>query len=308
MRADRGLAGLRRKSDSAARTGRMVTRAVLVAGLTMAAFAACAQTPAFGPAGPEGSPARRQEWRVPTQDSSIVSHALLYRPQGEGPFPVAIIAHASVENEIQRAQMTQPDYAHLAAVLVARGFAVLVPQRPGHGATGGPYLEGQGGCDAPDYLRAAQATGREIGTALDFLRTQPFARKHDAVIVGHSAGGFGALALAQRDPRDIAAIIAFAPGRGGHAHGEPNKVCAPDRLIAASKTLGQNARVPVTWLVADNDSYFSPALSQRMVDAFRAGGDRVTFKMLPPFAREGHFLAEDSDKALLGSIIAKATK
>ena len=128
------------------------------------------------------------------------------------------------------------------------------------------------------------------------------------MIVGHSAGGFGALALAQRDPRDVAAIIIFAPGRGGHAHGEPNKVCAPDKLMAASSALGRNARVPVTWLVAENDSYFSPALSKRMADAFRAGGDRVTFEVRPPFAREGHFLAEDSDKALLGSIIAKATK
>jgi dienelactone hydrolase len=85
-------------------------------------------------------------------------------------------------------------------------------------------------------------------------------------------------------------------------------VCAPDKLIAASKTLGQNARVPVTWLVAENDSYFSPALSQRMADAFRAGGDRVTFKVLPPLAREGHFVAEDGDKALLGSIVANASK
>jgi dienelactone hydrolase len=287
---------------------RMVTRAVLVAGLTMAAFAACAQTPVVGPTGPEGEPARRQEWRVPTPDAATVSHALLFRPQGEGPFPVAVIAHASVENEIQRAQMKQPDYVRLATALVARGFAVLVPQRPGHGATGGPYLEGQGGCDAPNYLRAAQATGRAISTALDFLRTQPFARKHDAVIVGHSAGGLGALALAQRDPREVAAIIAFAPGRGGHAHGRAGDVCAPDKLIAASGALGRDARVPVTWLVAENDSYFSPALSKRMADAFRAGGDRVTFKVLPPLGREGHFLAEEGGEALLRSIVANAIK
>lgn len=269
-------------------------------------FAACAQPLSLGPVGPEGMPARQQEWRVPTPDRATASHALLFRPQGEGPFPVAIIAHASVENEIQRAQMTQPNYAHLALALVARGFAVLVPQRPGHGDTGGPYLEGQGGCDAPDYLRAAQVTGRAIGMALDFLRRQSFARHDGAVIVGHSAGGFGALALAQRDPRDVAAIIVFAPGRGGHAHGEPNKVCAPDKLMAASSALGRNARVPVTWLVAENDSYFSPALSKRMADAFRAGGDRVTFNALPPAAREGHFFVQEESEARLESIIAPA--
>jgi dienelactone hydrolase len=286
--------------------GRGFITTVLAAGLTMAAFAACAQSSEFGPVGPEGAPARRQEWRVPTQDSSTASHALLFRPQGDGPFPAAVIAHASVENDIRRAQMKQPDYARLATALVARGFAVLVPQRPGHGATGGPYLEGQGGCDAPDYFRAAQATGRAISTALDFLRAQPFARKDGAVIVAHSAGGFGALALAQRDPREVAAIIAFAPGRGGHAHGRAGDVCAPDRLIAASGALGQKARVPVTWLVAENDSYFSPDLSKRMADAFRAGGGSVRFKVLPPVTGEGHFLAEESSETTLGSLIEQA--
>jgi dienelactone hydrolase len=245
---------------------------------------------------------------VPSPDASTISHALLFRPQGDGPFRVAIIAHASVENEIQRAQMKQPEYAHLALALVARGFAVLVPQRPGHGATGGPYLEGQGGCDAPDYLRAAQASGRAISMALDFLRTQTFARKDGAVIVGHSAGGLGALALAQRSPREIAAIVAFSPGRGGRAHGRASEVCAPEKLIAASGTLGQGARVPVTWVVAENDSYFSPALSRQMADAFHAGGDHVTFKVLPPFAREGHWVAEEGSQALLDPIIASATK
>jgi hypothetical protein len=34
----------------------------------------------------------------------------------------------------------------------------------------------------------------------------------------------------------------------------------------------------------------------------------VTFKVLPPFAREGHWLAEEGNQALLDSIIASAMK
>jgi hypothetical protein len=66
--------------------------------------------------------------------------------------------------------------------------------------------------------------------------------------------------------------------------------------------------VPVTWLVADNDSYFPPSLSKQMADAFRRGGDRVAFKVLPPFGREGHWLAEQGNETLLDSIIANAIK
>ena len=95
----------------------------------------------FGAQGPEGSPNRRQQWLVPSPDPATPAHALLFRPPGEGPFPLALIAHASTQNVLRRAQMPQPEYAALAAWLVGRGYAVLVPERPGHGATGGKYLE-----------------------------------------------------------------------------------------------------------------------------------------------------------------------
>ena len=50
--------------------------------------------------------------------------------------------------------------------------------------------------------------------------------------------------------------------------------------------------MPVTWLVAANDSYFTPDLSRQMADAFRAGGNKVDFRVLPAFGSEGHWLAE----------------
>jgi dienelactone hydrolase len=246
----------------------------------------------LGPQGPEGEPDRRQQWLVPSPDPATAAHAILFRPPGEGPFPLAIVAHATSQNVLRRAQMPQPEYRTLAAWLVARGFAVLVPERPGHGATGGRYLEDQGGCDEADYAKAGRATADSIAAALDFMRGQSFVRPDDAVIVGHSAGAWGALALAGRNPHALAAIIAFAPGRGGHANDLPNQVCAPHTLISAAAEFGKAARVPVTWLVAANDTYFSPALSRQMADAFRAGGDKVDFRLLPAVGGEGHWLAE----------------
>jgi pimeloyl-ACP methyl ester carboxylesterase len=113
-------------------------------------------------------------------------------------------------------------------------LAVLVPERPGHGATGGKYLEDQGGCDEADYSRSGYATADSIKAALSYLREQPFVRQDGTVIVGHSAGAWGALALAGENPKGVSAIIAFAPGRGGHANDLPNQVCAPHTLTAIS--------------------------------------------------------------------------
>lgn len=251
----------------------------------------CAQV-TFGPSGEEGEPLRRQEWLVPSPDTGIAAHALLFRPAGAGPFRLAVVAHASTQNGLRRAQMPQPEYRALAAYLVARGFAVLVPERLGHGATGGRYIEDQGGCDEADYARSGRATAQEIWLALDYLRKQDFIRKDSAVVLGHSAGGWGALALATADPKAISAITVFAPGRGGHANDEPNRICAKHTLFAAAAEFGKGARIPVSWLVADNDSYFAPAFSKALVDAFRRSGGKADFRALQAVGSEGHWMIE----------------
>ena len=178
----------------------------------------CAQTATaqsqLGAQGAEGEPNRRQQWLVPSPDLATTPHALLFRPPGDGPFRLAVIAHASTQNVLRRAQMPQPEYRALAAWLVARGFAVLVPERPGHGATGGKYLEDQGGCDEADYASAGRATADAIAASVGFVRKQPFIRQDGMVVIGHSAGAWGALALAGEKP---------ARRRGHH------RVCAGPR-------------------------------------------------------------------------------
>jgi dienelactone hydrolase len=284
---------------------------LLVALIVVAALgvkAASAQ-PALGAQGAEGEPNRLQQWLVPTPAPATAARAVLFRPAGDGPFPLAVIAHASTQNVLRRAQMPQPEYRALAAWLVTRGFAVLVPERPGHGATGGKYLEDQGGCDEADYAKSGRVTAEEINAAAALLRQQSFIRADRMVVIGHSAGAWGALALAGEDPKNIAAIVAFAPGRGGHANDLPNRVCAPHTLAAAAAEFGKTARVKVTWLVAANDSYFSPAFSRQLADAFRAGGGNANFHALPAYGGEGHWLVEtEGGMKLAGPELDRALK
>ncbi|MDX2396471.1 hypothetical protein NJL88_41680, partial [Streptomyces sp. DK15] len=93
-------------------------------------------------------------------------------------------------------------------------------------------------------------------------------------------------------PNVISAIVTFAPGRGGHANDEANRICAPQTLLAAAAEFGKPARIPVTWLVAANDSYFAPAFSRRLADAFHGGGGKVDFRTLPAIGSEGHWMIE----------------
>jgi dienelactone hydrolase len=115
-------------------------------------------------------------------------------------------------------------------------------------------------------------------------------KKTDVIVVGQSAGGWGALALASRNPRNVKAIINFAGGRGGRQGDRPNNNCAPGKLIEAARSFGATARVPVLSIYTENDTYFAPSVSKPLNEAFRAAGGRVDFHLLPPFGLDGHSL------------------
>jgi hypothetical protein len=118
-----------------------------------------------------------------------------------------------------------------------------------------------------------------------------------------------ALALAGEDPKAVSAIVVFAPARGGHANDAPNHVCAPHTLITAAAAFGKGARVPVTWLVAANHTYFSPELSRQLADALRSPGGKADFSVLSASGSEGHWMAEsEGGVRLAGPELDRALK
>ena len=56
-------------------------------------------------------------------------HTMIVRPAGAGPFPVALINHASTENAERRGLLPEPSYAALTTWFVKRGYLVALPQR-----------------------------------------------------------------------------------------------------------------------------------------------------------------------------------
>ncbi len=278
-------------------TRRFSTRALLATILICSgAGPRAAQT--YGAQGPEDGTLRRQDWLVPSLDRRLPMRAVLYRPAGPGPFPLAVINHGSSGDAAQRATYTPATYSAAAEWFVQRGYAVAIPLRPGHGATGGPYLEGNsasGRCADVDYRRSGLNTAGSIAGATEFLTAQPFIKRDGVVVVGQSAGGWGALALASRNPRYLKAVINFAGGRGGHVNGRPDNNCFPDRLIEVAHFFGSSARVPVLSLYTENDSFFAPQLSKRIADAYRIAGGNMDYRLLPAFGREGHLLLASRD-------------
>jgi dienelactone hydrolase len=252
-----------------------------------------------GPQGPRLTGAGSQLWLIPLPGERLLMHALVMRPAGKGPFPLAVINHGSSQSSLARASFAPSTYAGLSRWFLAHGYAVVLPLRPGHGETGGPYFEDQGGCDSADYEKAGSGTAFSIAAAIDYMTAQDFVRTTGVVVVGQSAGGWGAIALASGNPPAVGAIVNFAGGRGGHADDAAGNTCSPERLVSAAGEFGRTARVPTLWLYAENDSYFSPRLSQAMFERFHASGGVGEYHLLPPTVAEGHEIIESADAAAL---------
>jgi dienelactone hydrolase len=269
---------------------KFVRVAPLAVVVLLAAIASVPAQPQSVPAGPLLGPILRQYWLVPSTIPGVSMRTAILQPPGSGPFPLAVINHGSTADSDERESMSLAEFEPVASWFVDHGYLVALPQRPGHGETGGPYLEDIGSCRDPDYERAGLGAAASIEAAVQYLTRQPFVQKTGVVLVGHSAGAWGALAEASQDAGPLRAVINFAGGLGGHSYGEPNRNCEPERLVQAAAAFGQITRIPTLWLYSANDTYFDAALSQQMADAYRGAGGMAEYHLLPAFGEDGHFL------------------
>jgi pimeloyl-ACP methyl ester carboxylesterase len=205
--------------------------------------------------------------------------------------------------------MADPDYPDLAQWFLTRGYVVVIPQRPGHGRTGGPYLESAGTCERPDFKSAGLAGAQVLANVIEFMRTQSFVNKDPVILIGHSAGGWASLALAGQRPELVRSVIVFAAGRGGRSNDKPHANCAPDLLVSVAAEFGASARAPVVWIYAENDTYFSPRLGRNIATAYARGGAPMTFLVAPPGSEDGHFLIHEKRAiSVASSALARTVK
>ncbi|MGY4284232.1 dienelactone hydrolase [Bradyrhizobium sp. LM2.7] len=196
-----------------------------------------------------------------------------------------------------------------------RGYLVVAPVGTGYGAAAidipehglyGPFFSKVGKCSNPNFRAPGLAVAQVDLWIIDYMTAGRRIMPKDVIVIGQSAGGWASIALFSLNPPQVKAIITFAAGRGGRVGGKSNNNCAPDTLVEATREFGRTSRVPMLWIYIENDTFFGPALSKRMHEAFNAAGGKAEYRLLPPFGNEGHFFIGSPDAIPIWSpLVAK---
>jgi dienelactone hydrolase len=220
----------------------------------------------------------------------------VFTPRGDGPFPVVVYSHG---RSADRAGTAPPDPRGFVRYFVRKGFAVVAPIRPGYGATGGEDREDSGvvydifgNCwGHPRFDRAAAAAREALASAIEWVRTQPWADPRHIVLVGTSMGGLASVATAAADLDGVIGYVNFAGGTGGNSAASPEHSCGSADMEALMARYGATTHVPGLWLYAANDAFWGAQRPRAWHRAFAAGGSAARFVQTAPVPHaDGHQL------------------
>ena len=182
--------------------------------------------------------------------------AILYRPDGAGPFPAVVALHGcgGLYNTGGALRTVYRDWSQR---LVAQGFAVLYPDSHAARSLGNQCgVRGRG-------ARLARERVTDANAARAWLAEQPWTVHERIALLGWSSGGISALWAVRpktgnaAELNDFRSAVAIYPGCG--------------RLNATA----WSARVPTLILIGGADEVASAAVCQQMVNGARGRSARA---------------------------------
>ncbi|HLJ50019.1 MAG TPA: dienelactone hydrolase family protein [Bryobacteraceae bacterium] len=219
---------------------------------------------------------------------TVTLHAVLYKPEGKGPFPAVVYNHGSAKGMISKEA-----FDVLGPVFASHGWVFLGPYRRGQGlsASAGPYI-------GDEIDRAEKSGGMPAGvatmvrlletdhlqdqlSALAWLRKQSFVETNRVAVAGNSFGGIESVLGAEKG--NYCAAVASAAGAQSWK-------LAPELQSRMTRAV-QNANTPIFFFQAANDFNLSP--SRVLSEVMKQANKTYEVKIYPPFGKstmDGHTL------------------
>ncbi|WP_189799522.1 dienelactone hydrolase family protein [Tateyamaria sp. syn59] len=214
-----------------------------------------------------------------------------YAPQGDGPFPLALLHHGSTGSGTRPSDFDRVwTSAWLADLLNEYGWLVAFPYRRGRGMSDGLYDEGFAPDRADGYspkaefsIPGAERALTDANSALAALRSRPDVAQSDILVGGVSRGGVVAIMQAGSKPDDVAGVINFV---GGWTGSRGDASINPTLFKRINPFKGE-----VLSIYGEEDPYYSIEHSKSNLAEMERQGAKNTLHVLKlPGYRNGHWV------------------
>ena len=187
--------------------------------------------------------------------------AYLYKPDGDGPFPVVIYNHGSRGGR----ERESVSFQYVGRILTKAGYAVFVPERRGYGKSQGSVWSAE---VRNDYglIPRLQAETDDMLASIDYLRNIRFIDTTRMGIMGWSFGGIITMLALSRTSAFLVAI-----DQAGGALTWDTNAHVRNALIAAA----EKADTPTFFMVANNDRTTSSVTTLAEIFEKRAVPHRI---------------------------------
>jgi len=206
--------------------------------------------------------------------TSTALETTIYKPDGNGPFPLVVINHARHGGEPKNQERYRP--AAAARYFLQRGYAVVVPMRQGLSRSEGWYV-GRG-CDVQGNARQQAPDVAGVLSAL----SAPWADTTRILVVGHSHGGLTTLAFGASGYPGVRGLVNFSGG-------SRNTECPTWQYDLGQAVSKFASPLPSLWLYGDNDSFFG-GVYKDMFAQYRAAGGNAQLVNVSDFGPDSHYL------------------
>jgi dienelactone hydrolase len=231
---------------------------------------------------------------VVIHNGPVALQALIFRPQGPGPFPAVLLNHGSgrTAEDLKRLGPYEGNAEKLGPIFARHGYLLLYLFRRGVGPStdqGANALDLMNreltarGEEARNTLQLQLLEGREMAdarAALAFLRALPEVNPGKIGLIGHSFGGSLTVLMAEREA-DLRAIVLFSAAGYSFDRSPPLR----QRLLAALP----HVAAPLLSIHAEND--YSLSSGKALDRGLEELGKPHVLKIYPPVGRsadEGH--------------------
>lgn len=203
-----------------------------------------------------------------------------FKPEGKGPFPLAVLNHGKEKGFPKDAQRYRSAYA--ARYFLSRGYAVILPMLRGFaGSSGTPFIrnceaEQEGLEQAADIAQVIRYMGTQsdVDARIDTSRV---------LVFGQSLGGWNTLAVGTLDIPGVKGLVNFSGGRNA-----PNCPGWQRDLAVVATHYGEHTHVPSLWFYGDNDALFPVPVWRGMYDGYSGAGAKVELVAYGNFMKDSH--------------------